>query len=107
LAYISDTHLYATSSISLIFYLMWRYCSVSAAANTSRLKRMKSNSPSALGMSVRCKFSAPLCRQRLFQASLDHSVTFYKYATKLPLAVQMFKLLSETTLTVVTGCYTK
>jgi acyl-CoA thioesterase II len=44
LAYISDTHL------------------VSAAANTSRLKRMKSNSPSALGMS----------------ASLDHSVTFYK-----------------------------
>ena len=31
---------------------------------------------------------------------------FYKYVTKLLLEVQMFKPVPETTLTVVTGCYT-
>lgn len=59
LAYISDLHLYAVRfPVAITPDFNITVCSLSVAANTSRLKRSISNGPSALGMAVRYQLLA-------------------------------------------------
>ena len=54
LAYMSDTHLYATLTIAFpISPDFGVACSLSASINTSHLKRIRPSGPLTLGMSVR------------------------------------------------------
>jgi hypothetical protein len=80
---------------------------MSAAINTSHLKKIRQSGPLSLGMSVRCGLLSFISSLTSPSVKPGPFSDILQVCYELSHVAEMFKLLSETTLTVVTGYYIK